>query len=64
MHPNIVAKWKQQLLENAPGAFGEGLAKDKGPSVDELNAKIGQLTMENDFLSGALVRMGAASAKR
>lgn len=64
VHPNVVTKWKQQLLENAPSAFGENPARREGPSVDELNAKIGQLTMENDFLSGALVRMDAASAKK
>jgi hypothetical protein len=36
------------------------------PSVDlkVLHAKIGQLTLENDFLEGALTKVGLLSAKR
>ena len=35
-----------------------------GPSVTDLQAKIGQLTMENDFLERALDRVHGPSAKR
>ena len=35
-----------------------------GPSLKDLQAKIGQLAMENDFLAGALGRIDDASAKR
>ena len=48
------------------GVFGEG-KPDAPPPVDvkELHAKIGQLALENDFLSGALGKAGLlASAKR
>jgi len=38
--------------------------RDAGPDIKSLHAKIGQLTLENDFLAGALGRIGDASAKR
>jgi len=65
VHPNVITKWKRQLLEGAPEVFGagEGDAKD-APDVAKLHAKIGELTMENDFLSGALGRASGPSAKR
>ena len=48
-----------------PLVFGEDeKANEEGPSIAELHAKIGELTMENDFLSGALGRMSGTSAKR
>jgi len=37
---------------------------DQGPIIKDLHAKIGQLSMENDFLSNALGRIGDTSAKR
>ena len=50
------------------GAAEEVFSRDKkteeGPSVKELHAKIGQLAMENDFLSVALGRIGEPSAKK
>jgi transposase len=53
------------LLEGAATVFGgdRGTAE---PSVDlkELHAKIGELTLQNDFLSGALNKAGLLSAKR
>ena len=45
--------------------FGEtDKEKSSGPSAAELHAKIGELTMENDFLAGALGRERGTSAKR
>jgi transposase-like protein len=66
VHPNRIKKWKDQLLEGAAGVFGAGLAATATPPVDvkTLHAKIGELTLENDFLAGALGKAGLLSAKR
>ena len=46
--------------------FGSEAARAAGPAVDvkTLHAKIGELTLENDFLEGALSKAGMLSAKR
>jgi Transposase. len=64
VHPNQITDWKKQLLEHAEEIFSKDRKPDQGPIVKDLHAKIGQLSMENDFLSGALGRIGDASAKR
>jgi transposase len=65
VHPNVVTKWKRQLAEGASEVFGSlETDKDDRPDVAKLHAKIGELTMENDFLSGALGRGDAPSARR
>jgi transposase len=65
VHPNQIAQWKEQLIASAPNAFG-GDATAAPPPIDvkTLHAKIGELTLENDFLEGALTKAGLLSAKR
>ena len=64
IHLNQITEWKKQLLEHAEEVFSKDRKRDQGPNVKDLHAKIGQLSMENDFLSSALGRIGDASAKR
>ena len=67
VHPNQITQWKSQLQEGAAGVFGPAAgAGANTPTVDvkSLHAKIGELTLENDFLEGALSKAGLLSAKR
>jgi transposase len=66
VHPNQITSWKAQLVNAAAGVFSSGSAKEATPPVDlkALHAKIGELTLENDFLAGALGKAGLLSAKR
>ena len=65
VHPNQITQWKTQLRERAGSVF-EGGGREESPPVDlkALHAKIGELTLENDFLEGALTKAGLLSAKR
>jgi len=55
VHPSQVTDWRRQLLERAATVF-DAAAEPAQPAVDvkALHAKMGQLTLENDFLEGAL----------
>jgi len=67
VHANQITQWKSQLLEGAVGVFGsDAKAETATATVDlkTLHAKIGELTLENDFLEGALSKAGLLSAKR
>lgn len=64
VHPNQITQWKTQLLERSADAFGGGEPKEPPVDVKTLHAKIGQLTLENDFLEGALTKAGLLSEKR
>jgi transposase len=67
VHANQIKQWRDQLLEGASDVFEkESKAPDPTPTIDvkTLHAKIGELTLENDFLSGALSKAGLLSAKK
>ena len=66
VHPNQITAWKAQLFDGAADVFGSGASSAEAVPVDlkALHAKIGELTLENDFLEGALGKAGLLSAKR
>ena len=67
IHPNQITSWKAQLEGGAADVFGPGSSNGASqPAIDvkSLHAKIGELTLENDFLEGALTKAGLLSAKR
>jgi transposase-like protein len=66
VHPTQIATWRKQLLEHAGEVFENGspAVEDAERQIRDLRAKVGELTMERDFLSGALGRFGLPSAKR
>ena len=53
------------MQEGAAGVFGGGRGTTEAVvDLKDLHAKIGELTLQNDFLSGALSKAGLLSAKR
>ncbi len=66
VHATQIATWRKQLLEHAAEVFDNGnpAAADAERQIRDLQAKVGEITMERDFLSGALGRFGSPSAKR
>ncbi len=64
IHPNQIAAWKAQLLERSSEVVGEKADGTPAPNLEKMEAKIGRLTLDNDFLESALVKAGLLSAKR
>jgi transposase-like protein len=56
VHPVLVGQWKKQLLEGATAAFGREADRDSERREEELLQKIGELTVERDFLARGLQR--------
>ncbi|MCH2078892.1 MAG: IS3 family transposase [Rhodobacteraceae bacterium] len=65
VHPNQIKQWKDQLLDGVTDVFDDKPKASKAPEIDvkSLHAKIGQLTLENDFL-GRSARQGRSVAER
>jgi transposase-like protein len=66
VHPNQITQWKLQLQEGAAGVFGCAAATGANtPPIDvkSLHARIGELTLENDFLEVALGKAGLLNAR-
>jgi transposase-like protein len=71
VHPNQITEWKQQLQQHAADVFGGTKVKSAEPDtsvtpevIKAMHAKIGQLSLENDFLESALTKAGMLSARR
>lgn len=66
VHANQITDWKKQLLNSATDVLGKGAkkAEESAETVQELHAKIGQLTMENDFLERGLERIHGPRGKK
>ena len=59
LHPNVIAQWRRQAKESLPEVFARPTSRgaaDREEEVKTLHAKIGQLAVENDFLSKAFGR--------
>jgi transposase len=57
LHANVVTNWKRQLAENVERVFEAGGSHDEAERESELLKKIGELTVERDFLSRGLGRL-------
>tara|TARA_B100001971_G_scaffold191212_1_gene194572 strand:+ start:107 stop:415 length:309 start_codon:yes stop_codon:yes gene_type:complete len=68
VHPTMIHQWKKALLEGASGVFARGAASKSNAAdaetVKTLHAKIGQLTVEKDFLEQGLRLLPGGSARR
>jgi transposase-like protein len=59
VHPNQVSTWKRQAVDGLGAVFSNGAeraGRDHEAEVHELHAKIGELTVERDFLAAGLKR--------
>ena len=67
VHPNLITNWKRQASEGMVGVFSGKVKRRDGSheaEIKELHAKIGELTVERDFLSKAFGRRATAGGLR
>ena len=64
LHPMQISEWKTQLAESAGLVFARGKSPSTGEeTLKALQAKIGELTMERDFLERGLERIHGPKRK-
>jgi len=59
VHPNMIAQWKRQAKESLPEIFAKSKSRGEAArevEIRELHQKIGELTVERDFLAKAFGR--------
>lgn len=58
VHPNMITRWKQEVLEKLPGVFDKKAARreetETEEKVEKLYKAVGELKMENDWLKKKL----------
>ena len=66
VHANQIQDWRRRLLDNVEALFGRGAQhkEETESTIKDLHAKIGQLTMERDFLEQGLERIHGPSGKK
>jgi transposase-like protein len=64
VHQNQIIDWRNQLQTHIHSAFDGKAAAKTMVDLKPYEAKIGRLTLENDFLESALIKAGLLSAKR
>lgn len=66
VHPHQITAWRRHMLEKAGKVFGatDGAPADAERRIRELYEKVGQLTLERDFLSRALGQLPGPSGRR
>ncbi len=62
VHPNQITDWKTQLLAHSSVVFGERPAKESGADIPTLQARIGQLALDNNLMEKACTKAGMLSA--
>ncbi len=67
VHATVIHRWKKEAIASLTAGFSgkeEREQNDHAAEIRELHAKIGQLTVEKDFLAAASKRLGLLGGKR
>lgn len=67
VHAGVIQRWKKEAIQRLEDGFkgkNERLRVDQTGIIKELHAKIGELTIEKDFLERASERLGLGGVKK
>ncbi len=67
IHAKVIHRWKKEAMASIEAGFSgkhEKISNDQDSHIHELHAKIGQLTVERDFLVRASNRLGLGGVKK